>query len=391
MLNKFILLYFLLGSSILLSSNVKGQNQDNTRLQISILTCDAGDDIYTVWGHTAIRVIDSAQGTDYVFNYGTFDFDEPFFITKFVKGSLQYFLSVNHFTDFYNQYQFEKRTIKEQVLRLSKTEKARWYNALKLNGMESNRYYLYNFISDNCTTRVKDGLFKNTAFQTSASSIISYREKVVAAPYQNGIPWVGLGIDLLLGAYSDQKPNDMQAGFLPELLFDQLASVNKLVISTQEYSFADTSKKTFENQKSQIPFYTLLGILLVYSSLTLANKKWCIIVAKGLDLLLLLLFAVGGSLIFYMSLVSKHTACYQNFNLMWMHPLYFIPLIVYFINKARIGYIGKIFFASNIALLLTSYWLPQHFSMEVYLMMGMAMILNYRLIQLGQFHLKQKK
>ncbi|MGI9138040.1 MAG: DUF4105 domain-containing protein, partial [Sediminibacterium sp.] len=232
MFKRYLFICFFIGSNFLLSPTTKAQATDTARLQISILTCDAGEDIYTAWGHSAIRVIDSVQGSDYVFNYGTFDFETPFFISKFVKGNLEYFISVNYYSDFYAQYQYEKRNIKEQVLNLSATEKLRWYQALKKNITGKNRYYLYNFITDNCTTRVKDGLFKNSHYVPNQSSEISFRNKVVLAPYQKGIPWIGLGIDLLLGSFSDQKPSDFQSAFLPDLLFEQIAETKNLVVST---------------------------------------------------------------------------------------------------------------------------------------------------------------
>ena len=139
MLKKYLFICFFIGSSFLFANNSKAQISDTPRLQISVLTCDAGEDIYTAWGHTAIRVIDSLQGSDYVFNFGTFDFETPFFISKFVKGNLEYFISANYYADFYAQYQYEKRNIKEQVLNLSVIEKIRWYQALKKNIMEKNK------------------------------------------------------------------------------------------------------------------------------------------------------------------------------------------------------------------------------------------------------------
>lgn len=384
MFKKYLFFVFFLGSSFLLVNTSKAQATDTARLQISILTCDAGEDIYTAWGHTAIRVIDSVQGGDYVFNYGTFDFETPYFISKFVKGSLEYFMSVNYYADFYAQYQYEKRNIKEQVLNLSAIEKLRWYQALKKNMMEKNRYYLYNFITDNCTTRVKDGFFNNTHYVPNQSQETSFRDKVVLAPYQKGIPWIGLGIDLLLGAFSDQKPTDQQAAFLPELLFEQLASIKKLVKSTSVSKFNIEASGLYANTKDHTPLFTLIAFLLVYTIAIFLKNKFISKIATLVDIILLLAFAMGGSLIFYMSFFSNHTACYNNFNIMWMHPFYAIGLVTYFIKREWISHIGKLFLAAIIGLIIASYWLPQHFSFEVYTLIAIAVTLNYRLIKRGQ-------
>jgi len=66
--------------------------------------------------------------------------------------------------------------------------------------------------------------------------------------------------------------------------------------------------------------------------------------------------------------------------------LYLIALIFYFVKNKAIGKIGLIFFASTIALIITSYWLPQHFSKEVWTMMATALLLNYRLIEKGRIN-----
>ena len=390
MLKKYLFFCFFIGSVFLLSNNLKAQATDTARLQISILTCDAGEDIYTVWGHTAIRVIDSIQGADYVFNYGTFDFETPFFISKFVKGNLEYFISANYYADFYAQYQYEKRNIKEQVLNLSAIEKLRWYQALKKNMTGKNRYYFYNFITDNCTTRVKDGLFNNSHYVPNQSQEKSFREKVVLGPYQKGIPWIGLGIDLLLGSFSDQKPTDLQAAFLPDLLFEQLAGIKKLVKSTNVSNFNNVASAAQINTKDNSPLYVLIGFLFLYALSLFFKNKPVLIISSITDVILLILFTLGGSLIFYMSFISNHTACFNNFNIMWMHPLYFIGLIAYFIKNNWISHIAKLFLAAIIGLIITSYWLPQHFSIEVFTLIAITLILNYRLIKRGQHNIQNK-
>ncbi|TRZ82404.1 MAG: DUF4105 domain-containing protein [Sediminibacterium sp.] len=356
------------------------------RIQFSIITCAAGEDIYTIWGHTAVRVVDSVNQTDIVFNYGTFNFNEPNFITKFLKGDLLYFVSVNNYSDFLKEYQFEKRNVYEQVLKITAAEKIKWYTALQVNMIGDNRFYLYNFISDNCTTRVKDGLFKNSGFQPTALPISSYRSEVVSAPYKQGLPWIGLGIDLLLGAYADQKPSDFQAAFLPFLLHQQVATTGRLVLKENILTYASET-----NTSTGSPFYILFVFLIVYSF----SSKWNSLItqrlAKVLDVLLLISFTAGGSLMVYMSMVSKHTACYQNYNLMWMHPLYIIALIFYFIPSKAIGQIGFLFFASIVGLVLTSYWLPQHFSKEVWVLIATAALLNYRLVEKGRINALFKK
>ena len=353
----------------------------NHKMQISILTCAAGEDIYTAWGHTAIRVIDSVNNTDLVYNFGTFDFSEPFFLAKFVKGSLEYFISVNRYGDFLAEYQYYSRDVVEQVLKLTDEEKANWHNALQVNLVGANRFYLYNFITDNCTTRVKDGLFKNSNRQPAHIPVNSFRDEIVKAPYQQGIPWIGFGIDLLLGAYSDQQPDHFKSGFLPPLFFNQLANIKGLVIKTNTNKFSGATANSPINQ----PFIVLVCIFLFYAFVSKWNTLLTQRIAKLIDVLLLFLFGIGGCLVFYMSLISLHTACYENFNLMWLHPAYLIALVLYFLPQKWIGQAGMLFFSAIVGLLITSYWLPQHFSKEVFALMAIALLLNYRLIIKGHY------
>jgi hypothetical protein len=378
-MRKLCLLPLLLLFGLFTSNQIIAQDSTKAALQISILTCAPGEDVYTAWGHTAIRIIDSAKQTDIVYNFGTFDFNTPNFLVEFVKGNLNYFLSADYFQNFIAEYQYYGRSIKEQVLILSDADKIKWQSALQKNLEGNNRYYLYNFITDNCTTRVKDGFYQFATTQVPPSNIKSFRTHVVEAPYQQGIPWIGLGIDVLLGAVSDQAPSPLQAGFLPDLLFDQLAAQPQFIATTQNYDFTKTTAS-----KPTDPIYFIVGLILVYLFVGKWNARWAVIAANFLDITLLFIYGLGGLLLVYMSLFSKHTACHYNFNIDWIHPLYWIALLFYFIKPIWAGYLGRIFFIASIGLIVVSYLLPQSFSISVYLLMGLSLILNYRLIKRGR-------
>lgn len=378
-MRKLYLLPLLLLFGFFTSSQIVAQDSTKTALQISILTCAPGEDVYTAWGHTAIRIVDSVNQTDLVFNYGSFDFNTPNFLVEFVKGNLNYFLSVDYFQNFFAEYQYYGRSIKEQVLILSDTEKKNWQKALQKNLEGNNRFYLYNFITDNCTTRVKDGFYQFANNQIPPSNIKSFRTHVVAAPYEQGIPWIGLGIDILLGAVSDQVPTNLQAGFLPDLFVDQLAAQPQFIASTQIFDFNRTN-----SGKSTDPIVYIIGLILLYLFVGKWNARWAVMAAKFLDVILLFFFGLGGLLLLYMSLFSKHTACHQNFNIFWIHPLYWIALLCYFIQPIWAGYLGRLFLAASLLLIVISYWLPQSFSISVYLFMGLSLVLNYRLFKIGR-------
>lgn len=119
MLRKVFFLPFLLFNFSLL---IFAQT-DTSHVRVSLLTCQPGEDLYSIFGHSALRITDSISRDDIVYNYGTFDFDEPGFYTKFIRGKLTFRLSTEDFDSFLESYKEDKRGITEQVLNLSSTEK----------------------------------------------------------------------------------------------------------------------------------------------------------------------------------------------------------------------------------------------------------------------------
>ena len=87
--------------------------------KISLLTCAPGNELYSAFGHTGIRIIDYKEKFDLVFNYGTFDDQQPGFYFNFVKGRMIYSISCDNYANFMSEYVDEKRGVVEQDLRLS--------------------------------------------------------------------------------------------------------------------------------------------------------------------------------------------------------------------------------------------------------------------------------
>ena len=77
---------------------VRAASVDDVR--VSLLTCAPGTEIYALFGHTAIRYENPSKQQDWVFNYGMFNFREPNFVMRFVKGETDYQLGVVPFKHF---------------------------------------------------------------------------------------------------------------------------------------------------------------------------------------------------------------------------------------------------------------------------------------------------
>ena len=151
--------------------------QDSSQYRISLLTCTPGEELYSTFGHSAVRVLDTGSGTDLVYNYGTFNFDEPGFYMKFIRGKLLYYLSVSDFGSFRNEYRESNRGITEQVLNLDQEQEKEIISLLENNMLPQNRAYKYDFLYDNCTTRLRDLVEKISDSSVKLSSHHKSRNK----------------------------------------------------------------------------------------------------------------------------------------------------------------------------------------------------------------------
>jgi hypothetical protein len=207
----------------------QGQSADTSHLRISLITCGPGDELYSIWGHTAIRVIDSSSGMDVAFNYGTFDNSDPYFYLKFTRGIMRYALSVDNYNAFLQEYKQDHRSVTEQKLMLNGEQKERLFNLLKNNASEENRYYNYRFYEDNCTTRAK-GIINNSTHDSILFKNIltgkapTYRELIHKNLDSFHQYWSKFAIDFLLGSNLDKQITNEQSMFLPDYLMRGFAS-----------------------------------------------------------------------------------------------------------------------------------------------------------------------
>ncbi len=194
-------------------------------VEISLLTCQPHDEVYSLYGHTAIRYRDWRKGktVDAAFNYGVFDFNKPYFVARFVLGLTDYELGAYPFNLFLGEYRHFGSMVTEQVLNLSSEEKLQLREALSLNLQPENRVYRYNYFYNNCTTKARDIIEKcingKVEYAGREGFAPTYREMVHQMTHNN--PWAQFGNDLLLGLKADQPTNRQQQEFLPHnLMYD---------------------------------------------------------------------------------------------------------------------------------------------------------------------------
>jgi len=342
---------------------VQAQQDSSCKIHISLLTCSPGLDLYSTWGHSALRVVDSSANIDIIYNYGTFDFDDPAFYSKFTRGKLMYFVTVQKFESFLEEYQYYQRGITEQVLDLSCSEKEKLFSALQENAKEENRYYKYDFIIDNCTTRLRDIVFKNADAPIIPRDIrpserITFRNlihKYLDSSYQY---WSKFGIDILLGKPLDKKLTNNEAMFLPDYLlkgFDSSMIGKKPLVSKKH----EILGPALPEQKSSLitPFGVFLILFFVIVGLGILKNTGKLLTV--FDFILFFLSGALGVFLLFMWFGTDHPECKDNFNIAWALPFHFIIVFFQFRKWSWLKYYFLINSILLMLLLIVWKWLPQ--------------------------------
>ncbi|NJB72368.1 hypothetical protein GGR42_002859 [Saonia flava] len=302
---------------------------------ISVITCGAGEELYSSFGHSAFRVQDSVLGIDVVYNYGTFNFNTPNFYTKFARGKLLYSLSRNRFENFLFSYELEQRWVKEQILSLSLKEKNELFRFLENNYLPENRDYKYDFFYDNCATRERDVLEKvygsNIVFKENhLEEQYTFRELIHQNLSTNS--WAAFGIDLALGSVIDKKASPREHMYLPFYVMKQLDNTdfNGKPIVQRERTILDFGQKINGNYLLASPLFWLLLLLLFVVIITYIDFK-NITRSRWLDFFLFIFTGIAGFIILFLWLLTDHSATAGNFNILWA----FAPnlVIAFFIIK----------------------------------------------------------
>jgi hypothetical protein len=292
-----------------------GQNRILTKnTRVSIITCETGNESYSLFGHTAIRITDLENNLDVVYNYGAFDFSTPNFVAKFAKGDLQYFAVANTFSDFMNQYTYEKRSVYEQELIVPLVYKQKLFDNLSTSLASSESYYTYKFIDKNCTSMVVEILNK-----TFGSNIIIKKTdtdktyRTILYPYFDNSFYEKLGTSIIFGKKVDEYGSKI---FLPLELHKSLK-----LIQFKNHPLCKESKTLLEFKKEAPSswwdnFFTFIFLL---AFIVVVNKK-------SIDLFYLYTIGLLGLFFGFMGFYSLHQELANNYNMLLFNPLLLVLL-----------------------------------------------------------------
>ena len=301
-----------------------GQNLPlSEKARISVITCGLGNETYSYFGHTAIRVKDTLNNIDVVYNYGAFDFRTPNFVAKFAKGDLQYFAVVHSYTDFIRDYTEEKRSVYEQELLIDQDFKQKIFDNLNANLLTENRYYTYKFIDKNCTSMVVYIINKSLN-----QEVITKKEDVdktyrsILFPYFDGHFYEKLGTSIIFGTKVDQLGTKI---FLP---FELKKSLEKSVFQNRLLAGKSNTILNFEKEAPTSWWNNIYSYIILLALILFINKRF-------VDKIYLFILSVMGIFFVFMGFYSLHQELAMNYNVLLFSPFLLILIILSAVNNKK--------------------------------------------------------
>ncbi len=319
------------------------QNNEEYDIHFYLLTYSPGNELYSTFGHSSIRYVNNSDNIDIVYNYGTFDFNDPDFYAKFIKGKLNYQLSRIRTKYVIAATKDENRRIYQNELIIKGTEKIALLNALENNYLPENRYYRYEFLYDNCATRIDkliDSVTKSR-FIAPKINIQPVRFNQLISGYLRVHPWANLGFNLITGMQVLKKATAKEQQFLPiklqeyqSLLIDNSSSKKLL---EEQVTFLNCNTTTAN--KNRFFHIIFLIILILWSFIRVAEFKTNA-VFRWADWIVFWPPIVLGVILSGLWMISEHQIFAWNYNLLWANPL----LILLFIPRLKTKIVLNVFF-----------------------------------------------
>ena len=370
MVNKFFTFFL-----VFILINFKSFGSNST--QVSVITIGPYEnELYSAFGHSGIRFWDPSNGIDYFYNYGIFDFDQPNFYLNFLHGKLLYKVGKYNYKSAEAFYKSQNRFIKEQILDIDDNDKMLLFKYLEKNVQPENSTYLYNYIFNNCATKIRDVLFsvfqERVEFKSEGEGM-SFRGLMDLYLKKN--QWGDLGIDICLGSSIDVEASNLDQMYLPDYLFtgleiatlDNKKLVNKTLTYIPDYN---EYKQSIFSPKLIFIIILLISIYISFRQIKYGLKY------KYFDLILFCGSGLIGLLIIYLWGFTDHLSK-NNFNILWALPINFILPFLFARETHKKWFIIYVIFyiAVLISLLILWNFIPQNLNQNV-LIITLSMILR---------------
>lgn len=377
-------------------------------LQVSLLTVDAGREIYELEGHTALRLKRPGM-YDVVVNWGVFDFKAPNFVYRFTRGDAEYLCVSYPFDVLVDEYAREGRRVVEQQLALTPVEAERLETMVRENLRPENAAYRYNYIGDNCATRpwqlikaaVGDsvtvsapvdfryghtGLSERDFVKMGEDSRVTFRDEM--SRYHANYPWYQFGIDLALGAGLDVVVMPEQRAFSPLYLHDlaakakigdrELVAGERVVVVGEPAGVSMPPTPWYATPLAASIFLLMLTVIVTVADFR--RRK----LSRWFDTVLYGMFSVAGLVLTFLIFVSVHEATSPNWLFLWLNPLCLIPAVGVWIKSCKrvVYYYQFCNFAALIVLLAGHRFLGQAFNVAFPMLIACDLLRSFTYIYL---------
>ena len=300
------------------------------------MTMGQGDLVWERYGHNAIGIRDNRTGSDVVYNWGLFDFAEPGFIGKFLRGENMYWMGGQDAAATLAYYRSVNRTVEVQELNLSPPQRIALRDFIQFNAREENKFYRYDYFRDNCSTRARDALngVIGGALKMATDSLMtgtSYRWHALRLMAEDRL--ASVGIDIGLGRPTDREISAWEEMFIPMKVRDHVRDLRVPDETGKLVPFVVSERVLFQAQRT--PERTsppLLFIPLGLIGIVLGGGLF-MLWKRGNRATVPLVIAVGGLMtvfglaLLYLRFMTPHVAAYQNTNLFVYNPLWLVVLV----------------------------------------------------------------
>ncbi len=339
------------------------------QLKVSLLTCYPGQEVFELYGHTAIRITDD-NGMDQVYNFGLFSFNQPNFVYRFVKGETDYRVGGYPTPYFVPEYAERGSKVVEQRLNLNDGQASWLYNELERLCLPENCEYRYNYVRNNCATRPRDLIEQAVGglkYPSPERTKVTYRD--LMRSYSGNYPWYQFGIDLALGSGIDQTLTTREQMFAPIILMQEMAGATYTDAQGKAVKIVGSTTNLVEGSESP----TLPPTPLLLSPLFVCWLAFVAIIAVSLldikrqrttrwvDTLWFTLTGLLGCLLFFLIFLSEHEATSPNWLGFWLNPFCLFAAIAVWIKSAKKWVYSYHFLNFALVLILFAGWwaIPQ--------------------------------
>jgi hypothetical protein len=341
-------------------------SQETPRADIYLLTCGPGTETYSVYGHSALRVVIPEKNSDIVYNWGVFDFNTPNFVWKFAKGRLNYSLGISSYDNFLRDYFIEGRWVVSQKLNLETADIEKLFLLIAENLKPENLTYRYDFFYDDCSTRIRDLIEKAVGEDLLYPPAEAKKElttfRYLTGEYEKVLPWTKVGIDLIMGSPGDKKASFRDRMFLPIELKNGLSELRirrsgKMIpLLTDPVTVVEFDQPVLKEKLLTSPLFVFSLILIFVIILTgyfrgkIANNI--------IDTVLFAIFSILALLMIFFNFFTDHQQMKWNLNIVWLNPFIILCLISLLFEKDWLIWFRLVFFLA-IGFLISLAILPQ--------------------------------